>query len=398
MTSIDRPRILIFGAGSIGRSFIAPVFTNGGYEAVFADVNPVILEALSDRDSYMLVEKNDSGEKVRYIRPVRGVDAQDSDAVRKELEGADICATCVGAAALPTVLKTIARVVINRKRPLDIILAENLKEAGKMARTAFKDAGIRPAEREERLGIVETSIGKMVPIMPAEIAEIDPLLCWAEPFNTLIVDRDGFRGDVPKSPDLTAVNPIEPWVARKLFIHNFGHAAAAYLGYRAHPNADYIWEVLEDADVTDTVRSAMINSGEALRRKYPEVFTAEDIRNHVNDLISRFRNRALGDTVYRVGRDLARKLYRRDRVVGALELIRSEGLDTNAALEVFKAALVFRAAGPSGDPDEKDARVASAVSDPTAFLKDIVGLDGKSEPELAGLLMGAMAETGPPGN
>ena len=132
-------------------------------------------------------------------------------------------------------------------------------------------------------------------------------------------------------------------------------------------------------------------SGEALRLEYPGVFTADDIESHIEDLLYRFRNRALGDTVFRVGRDLARKLHRRDRVVGALALIVKHGLDAAPALEAFRRALGFRPNGPDGRPDAKDAEVLAAARNPEAFITDIVGLKPGSEPALRALLLKAAA-------
>jgi len=398
----NAPRIVIFGAGNIGRSFIAPVFTRGGYEAVFADVAPEVLAALKERNHYTLVEKTDAGDSSHEISPVRAVDARDTAAVTRELDSAEICATCVGAGALPIVLKSIAAAVTSRKRPLDIILAENLKGAADLAKGVFEEAGIPASEQKKRIGIIETSIGKMVPIMPVEVAATDPLLSWAEPFNTLIVDRDGFTGKVPEIPDFLAVSPIAPWVARKLYIHNFGHAAAAYIGYAHQPEAQYIWEVLENSVVAEDVEKAMQLSAAALCREYPGVFSSADIKAHVADLLFRFRNRALGDTVYRVGRDLPRKLQRRDRVVGALELVRKHGLDTGAALEVFQSALGFQAPGPDGNPDEKDREIVQAAhsgstSDSADFLRNVVGVEIEKETELFDLLLNALMKIRTPG-
>jgi len=395
MNEKKTPRIVIFGAGNIGRSFIAPVFTRGGYEAVFADVATGVLAALKERNHYTLVEKTDAGDTTHEVSPVRAVDARNSEAVARELEGAELCATCVGAGALPIVLKSIAAAVAGRERPLDIILAENLKGAAELAHKVFSEAGIPVAEQNKRIGIIETSIGKMVPIMPAEVAASDPLLSWAEPFNTLIVDRDGFTGEVPEIPDFMAVSPIAPWVARKLYIHNFGHAAAAYIGHVHQPEAVYIWEVLENQFVAGEVEKAMQISGEALCMEYPEVFKLEEIKDHVADLISRFKNRALGDTVYRVGRDLTRKLQRRDRVVGAVELARKHGLDTGPALEVFYSALEFMAPGPDGTMDKKDSDIIKLVHgektiDPLDFIQTIVNVKIKSEMELSELLTGTV--------
>ena len=368
------PTVVIFGAGSIGRSFIAPVFTDGGYEAVFVDVNTRILDALGSRNHYTLVETSDAGEFPREISPVRGVDARDGEAVAEALNRAGVCVTCVGAAALPTVLQSISRAADGRTRPLDIILAENLKGAGDLARSILPDLS--------RFGIVETSIGKMVPIMPAGDANEDPLLCRAEPYNTLIVDAEGFIGKIPELKDLKPVSPVDPWVARKLYIHNFGHAATAYLGFRDHPEARYIWEVLSDTTIAGKVRQAMERSGQALLKEFPEVFSERDISEHIDDLLSRFANRALGDTIYRVGRDLGRKLQRRDRVVGAAELAMKHHLDPEPILAVLEAALSFAPETPEGGIDEQDRTIRNAAGEPEKFLREIVGLAPADNPAL----------------
>ena len=393
MKNKNKPQIIIFGAGNIGRSFIAPVFTNGGYEAVFADVSPAVLDALKERSSYTLVEITDNNKTEHEIQPVRAIHAGDFTAVAEELEKTEICATSVGAGALPAVLKTIAQAVKNRKRPLDIILAENLKGASALAKSIFEEAGIPAEEQKKRIGFIETSIGKMVPIMPDDLKDSDPLLCYAEPYNTLIVDKDAFKGRIPEIPDLMPVSPIAPWVARKLYIHNFGHAAAAYTGHVHNPDAVYIWETLENNKTSALVEKAMKISAEALLKEYPEIFSREDLFSHVEDLISRFRNRALGDTVYRVGRDLKRKLNRFDRVVGALELANKHNLDTGAHLEVFTSALqILPPPGPDGKTDPQDAEVVQAARkiNPEDFLKDIVRMDPVSEPRLAALLIKAL--------
>jgi len=390
-SSENRPRIVIFGAGNIGRSFIAPVFTAGGYEAVFVDVAPPVLEALSRHSSYTLKEVSASGDTEKTIGPVRGVDARDAEAVAAALDAASICATCVGAGNLPMVLRTIAAAAMDRTETLDIILSENLKGAGDLARNTFIKRGISLPEIDRRLGVIETSIGKMVPIMDAGEAARDPLFCRAEPFNTLIVDADGFTGPIPEVPDLLAVSPIAPWVARKLYIHNFGHAAVAYMGHRAHPEATFIWEVLEDDTVYRKVESSMKTSAAALRAEYPGVFTEADTDEHIADLLGRFRNRSLGDTIYRVGRDLKRKLHRNDRVVGPAALALRHQLPNDGILDVFAAALGFSPDGQDGSPDDADRQVRELAADPVPFLSQVVGLDTGTEPELAGQLKDRIA-------
>jgi mannitol-1-phosphate 5-dehydrogenase len=395
-------RIVVFGAGNIGRSFIAPVFSSAGYEVVFADVSRDLVGALEERSRYTVVEKRDDApDRHVTVEPVRAVAADDPDAVARELAGARLAATCVGGGAFNAVIGTIARACFvgegkaparssgtgeagagaaGRTTPLDIILAENIHGAAARAREVLADQGLSQETIAERLGLVETSIGKMVPIMPEDVRRQDPLTVWAEPYNTLIVDRDAFRTGVPDVPDLYPVSPIGPWVDRKLYIHNMGHAAAAYLGYGRHPQAEYISEVLRDSEVAAAVRAAMLRSAEALALTYPDSFTRAALFDHVDDLIHRFTNRALGDTLYRVGRDLPRKLRRDDRIVGAIAMVMDAGLDPGPILEVFRAAPAFAKPGPDGAhlPADEEFRARYADGDRRWLLDQVVGV-GRDE-------------------
>ena len=107
---------------------------------------------------------------------------------------------------------------------------------------------------------------------------------------------------------------MRAYVDRKSFIHNLGHAVTAYLGYVRDPKLVYLWEAVARPDVQAVARAAMWESARALIREYPEEFTEANQDAHIEDLLRRFANRALGDTIFRVGRDLPRKLSPEDRL------------------------------------------------------------------------------------
>jgi mannitol-1-phosphate 5-dehydrogenase len=158
----------------------------------------------------------------------------------------------------------------------------------------------------------------MVPIMPQEEQEKDRLLVYAEPYNTLILDKKAFKNPIPEVKGLAPKDNMKAWVDRKSHIHNFGHAAAAYSGYITDPSAQYMADILKINSVKKFTRSAMLQSADVLMKKYPGEFTLSDLTDHIDDLLFRFENRALGDTVFRVGCDLKRKLHRDDRILGPL--------------------------------------------------------------------------------
>ncbi|MDR2029692.1 MAG: mannitol-1-phosphate 5-dehydrogenase, partial [Treponema sp.] len=259
-----------FGAGNIGRSFIGALFSGAGWDVVFVDVDSWIVSLLNGARYYsVIIKREGKADEVRRIGPVRAVDISDVILVSYEIAEADIISTSVGKGALPAVLPIIAgglkdRFKADPKRPIDIIIAENARNAPELFRTILaKEMGPK-YPLDQLVGLVETSIGKMVPIMRKESLAQDPLQLFAEEYETLIVDKQGFRGPIPDIPGLYPVDTINAYVDRKLFIHNLGHAAAAYLGYRADPEKRFIPEALRIPEVEAGVRQAMNEAAAAL--------------------------------------------------------------------------------------------------------------------------------------
>jgi mannitol-1-phosphate 5-dehydrogenase len=144
------------------------------------------------------------------------------------------------------------------------------------------------------------------------------------------------------------------YVDRKAFIHNLGHAACAYLEFLVDPSARYIWQATESPAVRKAAKMAMWESGKSLIHRYPDEFSEANQEEHIEDLLTRFGNRALGDTIYRVGRDLPRKLSREDRLVGALLMDSAAGVPAPATTLALAAAFFFEAKDERGEPFPAD--------------------------------------------
>ncbi len=381
--TIGRGKLVQFGAGNIGRSFIGQLFSRGGYEVVFVDIDTALIEKLNLEGEYrVVVKRNDRPDEILTIGGVRGVDGTDTDRVAGEIADASYISTSVGKGALPHIMPVIAEGLLRRSslypgRSVDIIIAENIRNGADYFRASLSDQLPGDFPLAETAGLVETSIGKMVPIMREEDLKHDPLWVFAEEYNTLIVDKRGFLGSLPDVPGLKPVENITAYVDRKLFVHNLGHAAAAYLGYRKNPEWDYIWEPLEDDEVYAETRRAMEEAAAALNAEYPEDLGLPDLEEHIDDLLGRFRNRALGDTVYRVGRDLKRKLGKNDRLVGAMLLAEKHSLPYTAIAEAAKAAFSFRKTDENGNLFPGDREFARSIY-PKGLghvLGEVCGLD-----------------------
>jgi mannitol-1-phosphate 5-dehydrogenase len=377
-------KLVQFGAGNIGRSFIGQIFSKAGWEVVFVDIDPAIIEALNGKRRYTVVVK-DRVEETIVVQNVRGVLASDPEAVSAQIAGADLLATAVGQGALPRVIKAIAAGILERRRlspgrPLDIVICENMRGAASYFRRALAAELPRGFPLDEYAGLVETSIGKMVPIMGEEERRRDPLLVYAEAYNTLLLDRKGFKGPVPRVPNLDPKENMKAYVDRKLYIHNLGHAVLAYVSFAFRPAYRFVWEAAADRDLQAVTRAAMGESGRALVAEYPEEFDGRAMSAHIDDLIARFGNQALGDTIYRAGRDLARKLAPDDRLIGAVRLCLAHRVEPKAVALGVASAFFFRGVDEKGMMFESDRlfqeREASKGFD--HVMKSVCGLQNPS--------------------
>jgi len=357
-------KLVQIGAGNIGRSFIGQLFSRAGYEVVFLDVMPEIINALNERGSYIVQIKDEKPETL-VIENVRAVNSRDVEAAAAEIASADIIATAVGANALPHVYPTLAKGIALRHEqgggPIDIIIAENLRNAADHFRKGLREHLPEGFPLDDMVGLVETSIGKMVPIMTEEQKKGDPTLVFAEAYNTLIVDAKAFKNPIPNVQGLSPKENMAAYVDRKLFIHNLGHGICVYLGHLALPRARLTWEVIADPTLNAAVREGMWESARALIAEYPNEFNKQNLGEHIDDLIRRFANKALGDTIYRVGRDIIRKLGPSERMIGSLRMCAKHDVSAPTITLATAAAMLFRATDERGQMYARDEEFVKTI-------------------------------------
>lgn len=384
---VNQKKIVIFGAGKIGRSFIGQLFGTNGYEVVFVDIDPGMVRLLNQRNEYRVVIKSEADTEM-IVKNVSAISGTDTEKVSESVATAGILAVSVGKNALAKVVPVIAKGLMMRyeksaNAPLDIILAENMLDAAGFVKEKLEENLPHGYPVSQLVGLVETSIGKMVPIIPVAEIEKDPLVVFAEPYNTLIVDKKGFKAPIPEVKGLAPKENIKAWVDRKAFIHNLGHATAAYYGYYRHPEATYMFEVLNDPEVFRLTRETMMQSAAVLQFVYPNDFSSDDLTAHVDDLLSRFQNKALKDTVFRVGQDLARKLGPDDRFMGAVRMAQKAGKPYNLIIQAMAYGFCFKATDEHGDRPPQDILFSMQIEKGLdAVLAGICGLDTFDDREL----------------
>ena len=338
----------MYGAGNIGRGFIGQSFSLSGYSVGFIDINKEVIARLNaDKEYPVDVVSNDGLEEIA-VKNVYGIDGTDIELVSNEIASADIMATAIGVNVLKFIAKPIAlglkKRFENNAKPFNIIICENLIGADEFLKGLIKEQIPEYAERvENEIGFVEASIGRMVPVMTEEKKQGNPLRVYVEPYNILPVDLNAFKGEVPKDvANLYPYKPFNMFIQRKLFMHNMSHATCAYLGYLR--DYEYIYQTVEDIDIKYVAFKALTQSALAISKE--NGVEMEMLLSHAENLLYRFQNKALGDTVARVGRDTIRKLGENDRLVGALKLAEKHGLNNEYICLGIAAGLVF---DPEGD-------------------------------------------------
>jgi len=318
-----------YGAGNIGRGFIGPLFAHAGYSVKFIDIDHTVIDALNARKSYSVEIVSNEGSLYETVTNVSGVYGGDTEAAAEVISQSGCMATAVGVNILPRIAPVIAeglrRRFKNGGKPFNIIICENLMDADRLLR-GWIDGYLDEDERvrfHETVGLIEASIGRMVPIMPPEVKTKDPLLVRAERYNELPVDADAVKGALPQIKGLHPVSGFAFYIRRKLFLHNMGHALTAYVGNLM--GYEHIWSAMGNPAVKLLAERAMLESAAALSKSFG--IPMQNLLPHISDLLLRFENRELGDTTERVGSDTYRKLGARDRLAGSVSFCRAAGIE-----------------------------------------------------------------------
>lgn len=337
-------KAVVFGAGSIGRGFIGQLLSASGFQTVFIDVAQDLIEELNRRGRYPLRIVTSEHETEVIVDAVRAIDASDTEAVAAAICESSVVFTAVGASSLRHIAYPLARGIELRRRAggeaLNVIICENLIDADAHLRSLV--LAQTPAEEtrsfvSNRVGFVMASVGRMVPVASEEEREGDLLRLLAEPYCTLPIDADAIACAIPSIEGIEPARPFAYHIHLKLYCHNCGHAITAYLGYlRGHR---FIHECLDDSEIRSAVSMALGESAKALASHHS--VGIESILEHVADLLIRFSNRRLSDTVVRVGRDPIRKLGPDDRLVGAARLAEAHGIEPCGLAHGIAAALHF---------------------------------------------------------
>lgn len=340
-------KALHFGAGNIGRGFVGVLLHEAGYELVFADVAAPLIDALNEQDSYTVHEVGAAPRDIR-VTGFSGVNsASDPEGLRRQIVEADVVTTAVG----PTVLKIIAPAIAEGLRAraeagtpgkVAVMACENAINATDGLAAAIREAY---PEADDVAIFANTAVDRIVP-QQEQGAGLDVTV---ETYYEWAVESTPFGDAVPDVPGITWVEDLAPYITRKLYTVNTGHAATAYFGRIA--GLHKISDALADPGVRARVEAVLAETKQLLVEKFG--FAPETQQEYIEKILTRFANPHLPDTVERVGRAPLRKISAGERFVGPAAELAEHGHRPEALVAAVGAALAFDA---EGDPEAEELR------------------------------------------
>lgn len=355
-----------FGAGNIGRGFVGLLLHEAGYELVFADVADALITQLQEADSYEVrtVGQNPTRTVVDGFSAVNST--KDPEGLTEQIATADVVTTAVGAHILRFVAPNIAAGIAARPAGaprLAVMACENAINATDLLEQEIR-ANYQGDDLDDKALFSNTAVDRIVPVQ-AVGAGLDVTV---EDFYEWAVDRTPFVGQELDVPGITWVDDLGPYIERKLFTVNTGHATTAWHGWAAGHTT--IADAISDAAVHGRVTSVLTETSALLVAKHG--FSEEDMASYRTKVLGRFANTALPDPVERVGRAPLRKLSRNERIISPAAELAEHGLGYQGLLASFSAALAFT---PEGDDEVDRLQEILRSQDADAATAEITGLE-----------------------
>ena len=299
-----------FGAGNIGRGFIAPVLQENNYEVVFVDVNKELIEQINLLQRYKVTSISLNASSDIFVKNISGLLLDDEEFLNEKLAKADLITTSVG----PKFVKDIFNLVSSTKteKIQTFIAFENMYRASTSNST---ESGL------SKLVLIDAVVDKIVP--PQNITSLDVIV---EEYGSIILDNNVNTKPLNESKIVSYSN-YEHEFYKKLWLLNGLHLKLAYFGLSR--NIKYIHEILSNQEGLDFAERAI----DSLSKAY-SLFSnsTEDLKDFKQTILNRFSMPEIQDEVTRIARNPQIKFSKDERFERPLRLLISADED----VETFK--------------------------------------------------------------
>lgn len=336
MTLVD----VHFGAGNIGRGFIGETLADNNFEIKFVDLNETIIDELNKRNGYDIQIAAPNGKEI-HVKNVSGINnKKNPQKVIEAIQNADLVTTAIG----PNILKSIAPLIADglkarmdagNDKKMDVIACENMiGGSSKLKEYVYDNLDEETAEFVSNyIGFPNAAVDRIVPQQKHD----DPLFVSVEPFKEWVVDESQMKNPDIKLKGVEYAADLEPYIERKLFSVNTGHATVAYNGnYVGYKTID---EAVQDESIVEKLKNTLHETGNLLIDKWN--FDKKELTDYQNKIVNRFKNPYISDSISRVGRTPIRKLGYNERFIRPIRECNERGLDYKTMMSTVGKIYTF---------------------------------------------------------
>ncbi len=290
-----------FGAGNIGRGFIAPTLQANDYEVIFVDVNTDLIKQINEEGQYKITSLSIYGNTEEKINDLKAVDLDDTDLLNKALLNADLITTSVGPKFVESIYERVA--TLDNQRNQIFIAFENMYKASSSASSKINS-------RNKNLKIIDAVVDKIVPPQPATSLDV-----IVETYGSIILDESTKLHPLCVS-EIVAYRNYDNEFYKKLWLLNGLHLQLAYYGLaNGHT---YIDEVLSSKDGREFGEAAIKSLAEA----YALLTNSDEkLDEFSKTILNRFALSEIKDEVTRIARNPEIKFSKNERFEYPLRLL-----------------------------------------------------------------------------
>ncbi|MGO2195740.1 MAG: mannitol-1-phosphate 5-dehydrogenase [Lactococcus lactis] len=364
-----------FGAGNIGRGFIGEILSKNGFEIYFVDTNKAIIDELNTRHSYEIGIASSSPEKIS-VSGVFGINnGENPEDVIEAIAQADIVTTAIGPNILPYIAELVAKGIQKRKEEnkqvqIDIIACENMIGGSEFLEKKVAEylSDSDKVYLANYIGFPNAAVDRIVPGQKHE----DLLYVEVEPFCEWVIDESQIKNKSFKLEGVHYANNLEPFIERKLFSVNSGHATVAYSS--AYKGYKTILEGLQHKEILSALKGVQKETRTLLLAKWPQYFTEEDLMSYHQMIISRFANPKIIDEVTRVARTPIRKLGYDERFIRPIRELNERGLSYQNHLDIVGKIFAYQ---DENDSQSVQLQEKLSTMDLQRLIEEVTGLSNK---------------------
>ncbi|QJB71417.1 mannitol-1-phosphate 5-dehydrogenase [Mycoplasma sp. 1654_15] len=322
MKSKIKNKVLIFGAGNIGRGLVAYIFNKNDFEIIFVDKNQDLIDEINQKKQYKIIDINSKDEVI--IKNIQAIHLEDAK-LKTYLKQSKYITTSLGSNNLKYLVPYLQEHFQTFSKLQFILCFENgYKISSEFAKLFFD---IQPNIR-----FIDLVVDRIIPSKKSKNIDV-----FVDNFFEVIADKNEQKRS-KKLKLISYVKDIDAYTFRKLLLVNSLHSYLGYLGYLK--KLKFVSESANDVKIIKNIKNLASINIKILTSNFKE-FKEIQLQKYFLNTLKRFKNKQLFDLNTRVARNPITKISENERFNLIYQNVLKFHLNKQPILDVFKSILQF---------------------------------------------------------